>query len=203
MNDESYTDLITSDSELNYVEELKFVAQQNVKSVSYQIEKFRIFTNWLFDGFKDVNDDHFMKKILSKFDLRAFTFHELSTCVRQSRLFSEDAILDAVLWKNCQLQIQMASLGLMNEKLRNELNQLESQNSILKYLKSWSSTMEIQELERERDVFRNLFEKEQKFVKYINNQYYFIDGRDLRHWQTPSNIEQIRGDFDRKCGPGS
>ena len=205
VNNESYEDIDNSDNELNDVEEMKFNGQQNVKSLSYQIEKFRIFTNWLSDdGYKNVIDcRHFMKKILSKFDLRAFTFHELSTSVRESLLFSENAILDAVLWKNCQLQIQMASLGLMNEKLRNDLNQLESQNSILKYLKSWSSTMEIQELERERDVFRNLFEKEQKFVKYINNQYYFIDGRDLRHWQTPSNIEQIRGEFDRKCGPGS
>ena len=186
-------------------EETKFRAihSQSVKTLSYQIEKFQIFANWLSDGYGDVVGDHFKKKILTKFDLRAFTFHELSTCVRRSFLFSEEEILDAVLWKNCQLQIQMASLGMTNEKMKNELHQLKSQNTILKHLKSWSSTMEIQELERERECYKNLFEKEQKFVKYINNQFYFIDGRDLRHWQTPSNIEQIRAEFDRKCGPGS
>ena len=196
---------VNSDVEEIVREEPKFKAiqSQSVKSLSYQIEKFQIFTNWLFDGYGDVVGDQFKKKILTKFDLRAFTFHELSTCVRRSFLFSEEAILDAVLWKNCQLQIQMASLRLTSETMKNDLLQLESQNTILKHLKSWSSTIEIQELERERDCYKNLFEKEQKFVKYINNQFYFIDGRDLRHWQTPSNIEQIRAEFDRKCGPGS
>ena len=196
---------VNSDVEEIVREEPKFKAiqSQSVKSLSYQIEKFQIFTNWLSDGYGDVVGDHFKKKILTKFDLRAFTFHELSTCVRRSFLFSEEEILDAVLWKNCQLQIQMASLRLTSETMKNDLLQLESQNTILKHLKSWSSTIEIQELERERDCYKNLFEKEQKFVKYINNQFYFIDGRDLRHWQTPSNIEQIRAEFDRKCGPGS
>jgi len=60
----------------------------------YHIELFKLLVNWL-SGNPDC-DNNFKAKILINFDLVRFTSDELTTHVRQSSLFSDKDILDAL-----------------------------------------------------------------------------------------------------------
>ena len=60
-----------------------------------QFARFKVFVNWL-SCTQNSEDSTFKKEIMELFDLNEFTCNQLTTCVRQSLLYSVEEIFNVL-----------------------------------------------------------------------------------------------------------
>merc|ERR1712126_748081 len=91
----------------------------------HHVEMFQIFINWL-SGNPDCDSD-FKTRILNIFDINRFTAKELSTYVRESSLYSDKDILDALVPKTILLTEQNHVLTERNNYFNSKIPCMERQ----------------------------------------------------------------------------
>jgi len=89
--------------------------------------RFVTLTSWL-SGKSDV-DEVLKTKLISMFDLKRFTNQQLTTTVRESRLFSESSILDVVSQSVQNLELKLEKLE--EDKMSNKRKFEEKKNPLM------------------------------------------------------------------------
>jgi len=111
-----------------FLESLVSDAKVNVNNATF-FARFETIRAWIESN--DVIDDVKMK-FISKFDLENFTVQQLTSSVRESKLFSDSSILDVLSKTVLELKAENEDLSELSNSQENTITELREENNNLK-----------------------------------------------------------------------
>ena len=108
--------------------------RERIDSTNY-IHKFKTFVNWLSEN--NNCSQEFKEKMVNLFKLEHFTSSELSTCVRESSLYSDAELMDVLRKKIEDMVNDHAALEKEKEAFQSKLTKVKNDHdALVKSLKS-------------------------------------------------------------------